>query len=58
MSPVEEITKTADQMAKGNLTVRNKISNKDEIGLLAVCLNNMAEQLQNSEAMKMNLFLL
>ncbi|HHY04766.1 MAG TPA: HAMP domain-containing histidine kinase [Thermoanaerobacterales bacterium] len=52
VSPVEEITKTADQMAKGNLTVRNKISNKDEIGLLAVCLNNMAEQLQNSEAMK------
>lgn len=50
--PVEEITMTANQMAKGNLTVRNKIVNKDEIGVLAESLNNMAEQIQNNEVMK------
>ena len=43
---------TANQMAKGNLTVRNKIVNKDEIGVLAESLNNMAEQIQNNEVMK------
>ena len=52
ISPVEEITMTANQMAKGNLTVRNKIVNKDEIGVLAESLNNMAEQIQNNEVMK------
>lgn len=52
VSPIEEIIKTADQMAKGNLNVRNKISNRDEIGILAASLNNMAEQIQNSETMK------
>ena len=49
---------TANQMAKGNLTVRNKIVNKDEICILAESLNNMAEQIQNNEVMKMNLYLL
>lgn len=52
VSPIEEITCTAGQMAKGNLTVRNKVSNRDEIGVLADSLNEMAEQIQKTEVMK------
>lgn len=45
---VQLITKTTEQIAKGNLLVNPiNIKNKDELGLLAIDVNQMAESLRN-----------
>jgi len=45
-SPLRQLSGTALEMGSGNLEVRSPIASKDEIGDLAACLNQMAEQLQ------------
>ena len=50
--PVEEITRTAEQMAQGNLKVRSQVVQADEIGVLAGSLNHMAAQLEKHEELK------
>ncbi|MBW4612437.1 MAG: response regulator [Desmonostoc vinosum HA7617-LM4] len=42
-----QVTKTADQMARGELNVRATVASDDEIGILASTLNTMAEQIDN-----------
>lgn len=46
-NPVQQISKSAEQIAKGNLRVEDiKIKNKDEIGQLAVSFNQMTNNLR------------
>lgn len=55
--PIKGITKLAEQMAKGNLGVRSPYAaHKNEIGVLANSLNEMATQIEENEKMK-NVFL-
>ncbi len=45
--PLSSITKTAEDVAKGNLEKRVDITSKDEIGRLALSFNRMIEELQS-----------
>ncbi|KYC36155.1 hybrid sensor histidine kinase/response regulator [Scytonema hofmannii PCC 7110] len=42
-----QVTVTADQMAKGELHIRAKVTSRDEVGVLASTLNTMAEQIDD-----------
>ncbi len=46
IKPVQELTKTAMQIADGNLSKRIQSNSKDEIGQLAQAFNAMADKLQ------------
>jgi HAMP domain-containing protein len=48
VKPLHELTKTAEEMAEGNLDKRVKIQSQDEIGKLAHTFNTMAEKLKSS----------
>lgn len=50
--PVGEVSKTARQIAQGDFAVRLDAQNDDEIGELCASINNMAEELSNSEQIK------
>ncbi|WP_073011396.1 sensor histidine kinase [Clostridium amylolyticum] len=50
--PIKELTDVAEHMASGDLTIRSKKSNEDEIGKLSDTLNYMAEELKNREILK------
>lgn len=50
--PIKELTDVAEHMAAGDLTIRSKKSNEDEIGKLSDTLNYMAEELKNRETLK------
>ncbi len=50
--PLLEISGTAQKLAKGDFSERIAISNDDEIGELARVFNDMADELENSEAIK------
>ncbi|EGT3616981.1 HAMP domain-containing histidine kinase [Clostridium perfringens] len=52
VNPITELIKVSEQMAKGNLKVRNKIVTNDEIEKLADSLNIMAEEIENREVLK------
>ncbi|MGG5462930.1 ATP-binding protein [Clostridium sp. B9] len=52
VNPITELIKVSEQMAKGNLKVRNKIVTNDEIETLADTLNIMAEEIENRETLK------
>ncbi len=52
VNPITELIKVSEQMAKGNLKVRNKIVTNDEIEKLAGTLNIMAEEIENRETLK------
>lgn len=52
VNPITELIKVSEQMAKGNLKVRNKIVTNDEIEKLADSLNIMAEEIENREKLK------
>lgn len=52
VNPITELIKVSEQMAKGNLKVRNKIVTNDEIEKLADTLNIMAEEIENRETLK------
>lgn len=46
--PVQELTRTANQIGGGDLDARAHISSKDEVGVLAQTFNTMANQIQHS----------
>lgn len=52
--PVEEITRTAEKMANGQLNIRSEKRFDDEIGRLSDTLNFMAEELIKKEELKNN----
>lgn len=47
-APLTSLTKTAEAMAKGDLSVRANITEQNEIGTLATTLNSMASELKMS----------
>lgn len=47
-APLTSLTKTAEEMAKGNLEVRANVTEQNEIGTLATTLNAMASELKTS----------
>lgn len=52
VNPITELTKVASKMAEGNLSVRSKIKDNDEVGRLATTLNYMAEELSKKDKLK------
>ena len=50
--PLVEISGTAQKLAKGDFSERIAIKNNDEIGELSRVFNDMADELENSEAIK------
>lgn len=54
-SPLKELTVAAENIAEGNLNVRVKISNKDELGEMAGSFNLMVESLLRTEEWKQQL---
>lgn len=48
VSPLRELTRTAEAMADGKLSLRVKIDSRDEIGKLAYTFNKLASRLQAS----------
>lgn len=52
VKPVEEITRTAEKMANGQLNIRSEKRFDDEIGRLSDTLNFMAEELIKKEELK------
>lgn len=50
--PLVEISTTAQKLAKGDFSERIAIKNNDEIGALSRAFNDMADELENSEAIK------
>ena len=50
--PVGKVGQTAPKIAQGDINVRLKKQNDDEIGDLCVAINDMAEELSQSEKMK------
>ncbi len=50
--PLVEISGTARKLAKGDFSERIAIKNNDEIGELSRVFNDMADELENSEAIK------
>lgn len=50
--PLNLLTKTAKQIADGNLDVEVSSNSKDEIGVLSQSFNNMAKQLKELDSMK------
>lgn len=52
VKPLREVTKVAEKMADGQLTVRSNVNLEDEIGKLSDTLNYMAEELIKKEELK------
>ncbi|MPQ44498.1 HAMP domain-containing sensor histidine kinase [Clostridium tarantellae] len=52
INPLKELTIVAEEMAKGNLKIRNNITTEDEIAKLAYALNFMADELEKREQLK------
>lgn len=50
--PIKDLTSIAELMAHGNLEVRNKINDKDEVGKLAQTFNYMADEISKREQLK------
>jgi two-component system sensor histidine kinase BaeS len=51
-TPLLEMKKTAEQIAKGELHARTTLSGKDELSDLGESLNHLAEQLQTQEHLR------
>ena len=45
--PIEELKNSANQMAEGNLDVNIQYESKNELGILADCMRNMADTLKS-----------
>ncbi|MGO1370179.1 sensor histidine kinase [Senegalia sp. (in: firmicutes)] len=52
VSPIKEVTKIAEKMAKGNFKIRGSKKYDDEIGKLSTTLNYMAEEIIKKEELK------
>jgi signal transduction histidine kinase len=48
--PIVRLTRAAESVARGDLTVRARVKSHDEIGLLATTFNSMTRQLQDTLA--------
>jgi len=46
--PISKLTKTAEQVAQGDLSIQAEIESQDEIGILANAFNDMTGQLRDS----------
>ena len=55
--PIKQINATTKQYAKGDFSVRISENSSDEIGDLCVSINQMADELSNTENMKNELSL-
>jgi PAS domain S-box-containing protein len=47
LRPVRNLSRTAEEVERGNLTVRARVERKDEIGALATTFNSMIDRIQN-----------
>lgn len=47
IKPLKELQSVTNRIAKGDLHIRVKVESNDEIGLLGLTFNNMADQLQS-----------
>lgn len=47
LDPLKELQSVTDRIAKGDLHIRVKVKSNDEIGLLGLTFNKMADQLQS-----------
>ncbi|MEM9190653.1 MAG: ATP-binding protein [Myxococcota bacterium] len=45
--PLEQLTRTADQLSEGDLSARSRLQRKDELGTLSRSLDKMANHLDN-----------
>ena len=52
IQPINDLTQTTQEMAKGDLTVRNIKTYNDEIGILSDNFNSMASELKKKEDLK------
>ena len=52
IGPIEELTKAAETMAKGNYNIITKKFYEDEIGQLSDTLNHMATEIKKKESLK------
>lgn len=52
IKPIKKLTKVAEEMADGNLEIRNKKEVDDEIGRLSDTLNYMAEEILKKDKLK------
>lgn len=52
VEPINSLTKVAEKMAAGNLTIRSKTESNDEVDKLANTLNFMADELEKREQLK------
>jgi two-component system, OmpR family, sensor histidine kinase BaeS len=52
LKPVQQLTKAANALGKGDLSQRVKASGNDELAQLGKTFNNMAESLQKAEEMR------
>lgn len=48
--PLDELSRTADRLAQGNLSARSTVDRNDEIGRLARSFNHMAEVMERHES--------
>ncbi|MGB5447165.1 MAG: EAL domain-containing protein [Psychromonas sp.] len=46
--PIERLTKTVEEVARGDLTVKAEVMTKDEVGELATAFNRMTSKLQKT----------
>ncbi len=53
--PIKKMQKTTDEITKGNYTKKVEFSSKDEIGMLASSINNMAFELAKVENLRRDL---
>ncbi|MDU5808583.1 MAG: HAMP domain-containing sensor histidine kinase [Finegoldia magna] len=52
VKPINSLAKTAEKMAKGNMEVRAKENNTDEIGRLGMTLNLLTDNINKKEQLK------
>jgi signal transduction histidine kinase len=55
LRPVEHLTAAAEQMSRGDLSVRVPVESQDELGQLAVAFNSMAGSIAQQEELRRNM---
>ena len=54
VGPIKQVTKVAEEMAKGDFNVRSTEKSNDEVGRLSATLNYMADEIIKKERSRMN----
>lgn len=52
IEPINSLTLVAEKMASGDMAIRSKVKDEDEVGKLANTLNYMADELEKREQLK------